>query len=366
MNKIILVCYLRLEDMPPVISLLKYLSKENIVEYVGLNDYSDKYRKMFGSNVTFKKVKIKTYKNKLLNKINKKRVFYSTSKYIEKKINQGYKLWVLHEFTSRRISDFIYKRYSYYLTMYELDPSLFLPTDNRLKKIVRRAKKVIVPEYNRAAIVQACIGLEGMPYILPNKPYNYIENEIKLANNPMESLSEQAHSHGKKVIIYSGIFLKERKLEPILEAVKSIQSKYVVVLLGQKSPYLEKLLNKYSFVKYLGFVEPPKHLDLIKYADIGLLTYVASNGSINAVYCAPNKTWEYARYGIPMLCNDIPGLRYSVEGNHMGKCCNISNIDSIIESLNLIIENYNIMSKNARNYYNSNNIERIIDQIIKD
>ena len=86
-----------------------------------------------------------------------------------------------------------------------------------------------------------------------------------------------------------------------------------MVLAGRESDYLKELLIKYPDVKYLGFTVPPKHLSIVKLADIGILTYVADSGSINPVFCAPNKIWEYAKYGIPMLCNDIPGLKYTVE-----------------------------------------------------
>lgn len=100
--------------------------------------------------------------------------------------------------------------------------------------------------------------------------------------------------------------------------------------MGRESDYLHELQKEYpNGFEYLGFIKPPHHLAIQKYCDIGILTYVSDTGSINPIFCAPNKIFEYARLGMPMLCNDIPGLKYTVESSDMGYCCDINDTDDI-------------------------------------
>ena len=65
-------------------------------------------------------------------------------------------------------------------------------------------------------------------------------------------------------------------------------------------------------------------------ASIGVLSYFPRSGSIgrtlNPLYCAPNKIFEYSKYGIPMISNDVPALRYSYMEFHcatvsISSCC---------------------------------------------
>ena len=160
--------------------------------------------------------------------------------------------------------------------------------------------------------------------------------------------------------------MRERKLDTIIQAVLRNPDKFILVLIGRKSAYLEELLTAYPDVQYLGFINPPQHLSIIRYADIGILTYVADCGSINPVFCAPNKSWEYAKFGIPMICNDIPGLKYNIEYNGIGYCCDIDSVDDIESKLLQIRDNYNFLSQNALEYYNSINVDTLILDILKD
>lgn len=49
-------------------------------------------------------------------------------------------------------------------------------------------------------------------------------------------------------------------------------------------------------------------------ASIGVMSYSPHQkthaGVVNALYCAPNKIFEYGKYGKPMIANDVPALKY--------------------------------------------------------
>jgi glycosyltransferase involved in cell wall biosynthesis len=370
--KIIVIGFLELDALPPAITLLKILSKKNKVFYIGIDDMNDRYRNIFGNNIKFYNIMPHIKKSNIpyIQKLNSF-IFWRMYKYnllkggkiLNKVYKKGDIVWVLHEYTLMHMGN-VLGNIPYFLTMYELHPDIF-KKKSKLKKMVKNASKVIVPEYARSAIVQACAGLADLPYVIPNKPYEFNEADIYLENNPLEKIVKQVHDKKKLIILYSGIFLRERKLDTILEAVNDLKDKYEMVLAGRESDYLKELLIKYPDVKYLGFTVPPKHLSIIKLADIGILTYVADSGSINPVFCAPNKIWEYAKYGIPMLCNDIPGLKYTVEYYRTGYCCDINSVNDIKEKLNNIYYNYEEFSKNAKTYYESIDVEKLVLDLLK-
>ncbi len=363
--KIILACFLHLDELPPMMTILKIISKKYDVLYIGVDNWSDSYKKLFGEKVTFINLLKQNVSNtdRLIDKIRNK-IYWKTyhhylrkcSSIIERNYTEGDLIWIHHEYSLMHMRKL---DLPYYLTMYELHKDLFKDRC-LLKERIKKAEKVIVPEYTRAAIVQACVGLDNLPAVIPNKPYDYEEKLTRLTNNPIDGMVERAHDEGKKIIIYSGIFLRERKLEPFIESVRKLKDKYIMVLIGRKSEYLEELLSRYPEVQYLGFYDPPAHLSVIEKADVGILTYVADCGSINPVFCAPNKIWEYAKYGMPMLCNDIPGLKYTVEYNHFGYCCDINSIDSICGALERIFDEYVQLSRNAKDYYATVDMEDIV------
>lgn len=367
--KIILACFLHLDELPPMMTILKIISKKYEVLYIGVDDCSDSYKKLFGEKVSFTNLLKRNLSDtdRLTDKIRNK-IYWKTynhylrkcSSIIERNYVEGDLVWIHHEYSLMHMREL---ELPYYLTMYELHKDIFKDRC-KLKERIGKAEKVIVPEYARAAIVQACVGLKDLPTVIPNKPYDYEKRLTKLDNNPIDRIVEKAHSERKKLIIYSGIFLRERKLDPFIESVRRLSDKFVMVLIGRKSEYLEELLSRYPEVKYLGFYDPPMHLSIIEKADVGILTYVADSGSINPVFCAPNKIWEYAKYGIPMLCNDIPGLKYTVEYNQFGYCCDINSIDSICDALKRIFKEYEQLSRNAKDYYITVDMENIVLDLV--
>lgn len=370
--KIILVCLIHINELPPMMTAIKALSKKYNVIYIGSDECTEEFRLLFGDNVEFINVVNKTIAslenspNKFLRaaywKVYKQRKIHKIKKIVESKFADGDILWIHHEYTLMHMDKM---NIPYYLTMYELHEDLFRKNSNLIQGI-KAATKVIVPEYTRAAIVQAVAGLKDLPLIVQNKPYDYGEMEITTNDTTlMTELVSEAHKKGKMVILYSGIFLRERKLDTFIEAVNRLNDRFVIALMGRKSDYLDELLSKYSNVKYIGFFNPPKHLSVIKESDIGILTYVSDSGSINPVFCAPNKIWEYAKFGIPMICNDIPGLKFTVEYNGFGFCCNINSVEDICEKLINIYNNYDKLSEKASHYYETVDVENDILSIVE-
>ena len=220
-----------------------------------------------------------------------------------------------------------------------------------LSEVFNRATKVVCCEYNRAHITKGVFNLPLLPFILPNKPYDFVGNN-DVPSDIKKMIDEfRQKTSSKKIILYQGIFLdKERRLEEFCEAISLLPKEYVLVAMGAGSEMYDNLKNKYQGdrIIFIPFIKPPFHLEITRTAHIGVLSYFPrpyNIGSvINPIYCAPNKIYEYAKYGKPMLSNDIPGLHYIFTQYHCGECVNYPmtphSIAKAIERIDLDYESY--------------------------
>lgn len=102
---------------------------------------------------------------------------------------------------------------------------------------------------------------------------------------------------------------------------------------------------------------------------MGILSYVANGcdfaGVINPLYCAPNKIFEYAKFGIPMISNDLPGLTCIFKEY---KCGETIKYPLTVEKIKNIIEkvsgNYSVYSEGARAYYDSVDVVDIVRSVL--
>ena len=243
-----------------------------------------------------------------------------------------------------------------------------------LSDVLQHAYKVVCCEYNRAQIAKGIFQLTNIPIILPNK---IIFNERDIENIP-EDVSHMVETvrkkvEGKKVILYQGIFLdKERRLEEFCETTNDLPQDFVFIAMGKGSNLYEQLKKKYESdrILFIPFVRPPYHLLITKMASIGVLSYFPRPGSIgrtlNPLYCAPNKIFEYSKFGIPMISNDVPALKFSFMEYHCGECIKYPMTkEAISNTIKKIIDNYQEYSNGAVNYYNSVNPEDIIMSIVE-
>ena len=138
-----------------------------------------------------------------------------------------------------------------------------------------------------------------------------------------------------------------------------------MVVSGGENVYADIESDNYYFIPY---VKPPMHLQITSNAYIGVLSYFpvkTSYSILNALYCAPNKTYEYAKFGVPMIGNDIPGLRYMFDTTGAGVCIEDFTVDSICDAIHQIEKEYDQMSQNALKYYDDTDTEAQLREILE-
>lgn len=270
-------------------------------------------------------------------------------------------VWILHENTMLLGGkQFVDRLGEYLYTMYELCiknadvPEIY-------DYAARKALLTVVPEYCRAHIAKAFYALPQMPAIISNKPLEHPRRKhLPISDPGIAEKMQRIEESGRKIIMYMGILSSERPLEPIIEAVEQTED-YVLAVLGGRTPYLDQLEQHMGGrFEYLGEVKPPYHLEVASHADVAYISYVPNNRSINAVFCAPNKVYEFAGFGIPMLCNDNPGLKFTVEYHAMGVCAPDFNADSIKAALEQIDANRDAMGEAANRYFDGESVETAV------
>lgn len=230
-------------------------------------------------------------------------------------------------------------------------------------KVMRSAKKIVCCEYNRAHITKSYFGLSKLPFVIPNKPEIY--------EDVLRDVAPPEFTNGsRKVLLYQGIFnFPERKLEAFCQSIAYLPDDYVVVLMGPDSAYKQQLRREFESkrVKFVDFIAPPSHLQITSGAFIGFLTYFSTEGNIesclNTLYCAPNKIFEYARYGVPMISNDVPALQSMFDRHGAGICVADLSARAIAAAVERISVDYAVFKSGAYRLYDSVNFRNLVDLV---
>ena len=355
---------------PPVVSLINGL-ENNGVQTVVITTISD-FTKTEFNFITFEQLGFR-YEAlggplpKLLN------IFKTKTKINElifKHYNHDSVVWVTYNVSLKHMDINKLYKYRYVMQLMELTETIKyhekLPFKLNAEKIARNAVAVVVPEYNRAHITKAWWDLQDLPFVLPNKPYygvSFAKHESIDDPYASEIISKLKN---KKIILYQGILSIERPLDVIIKAVDRLGDDYAfVVMSGGENIYKNIKSRNYYFIP---FVAPPGHLQITSNAYIGVMAYIpvkSEFSKLNVLYCAPNKTYEYGMFGIPMIGNDLPGLQYLFETKKCGKCFSEFKEESIIEAIRVVEDNYTEMSHNAKEFYDGTNYNELLVRILE-
>lgn len=375
--KVIVINVADLLRTPPALSLiyaLDVLGHEVVVCAVGSEKNNFQHNLGHVSNVSFRYINedysdnsnlIKKYKRMLDIRIRLWEV-------IDEVYDENTVIWVISEVSLKHLGSRITTK-RYVLHFLELLEDLYYISGNPILKMNRKkytdsAAAIVECEYNRAHITKAWWGLEKLPYILPNKPHIAIDIPCRAEITSSDNLAALIKKlEGKKIVLYQGNISKERPLDSYIRAVDELGDDWAfVMMLNGNNPYPE-LQTKNAY--FIPFVAPPFHLEVTSHAYIGILSYVPIKNSysiLNTLYCAPNKIWEYSKFGVPMIGNDLPALRSMFLEFKNGCCVKNLEKDEIKEAILKIDSSYEKYSSASKVFYDSIDINDTISQIIAD
>lgn len=364
----------KLEYCPPLVTIARAIASYGDNVFVICNEADNSLKKLLGSEdiaVVEMRLKMPTATGKWYSDL---RGFRRLPSMIESNIYKKNKHDRLKEILTQRAVDILwvacdsrkyffedlYLRYPLILQFFELYD--YFPAENKIMKLAKHAKRVVVPEYCRAHICASALSLAEIPEILVNKPFSKpLKKMLPISDKKTSELIGLAKE--KKILLYQGNITSERCPLQLAEASLEFADEYVLVLFGRTfDGQLNKLLQINPQIVHIPHLPAPAHLEVTSYAHIGLAYY--SSHSLNYVFCAPNKIYEYSGFGIPVLARDIPGLRYTIGIAGAGLCVEWNTADKIVSGIKHIEQNYDDMSTSATRFFNATDNNLTIKNIL--
>jgi hypothetical protein len=231
-----------------------------------------------------------------------------------------------------------------------------------LGPLARRAMSVVVPESNRADIVRCWYQIGHTPFVIPNKPW-YHPRKRCLAVHAPEARSALDSLAGRKIVLYQGDISPLRDIRPIAKAMSRMGEQWAFVVMGHdRRGFVPAIRAQAPNTIHIGHLDAPTHLEFTSHAHIGVAVY--GFDMLNAVFCAPNKIWEYAGFGIPTLCQDLAGLRSTIGVARAGLCLDTTNPAQVAHAIKAIDDAYSAVSANAVHFFESVDLEGLALQAL--
>lgn len=171
------------------------------------------------------------------------------------------------------------------------------------------------------------------------------KNNTLILNSPIIQISELKRSkyfhqlYGiettKLVFIYLGILGTGRGIELILDTFcdGNIESHVVFVGYGELEGKIRDISKLQSNIHLHKAVPHEEVVTLAKSADVGLC--LIENVSLSDYYSLPNKLFEYAFAGLPILTSDFPDISKLVNKYNLGLVCTL-NLSSVANTIKKI------------------------------
>jgi len=215
---------------------------------------------------------------------------------------------------------------------------------------------------------------------LYKKRYPQLKKVDIIRNVPKYEESDNAEKFADSsfdyTVIFHGHFKPGRGLENLVQAMKYLQNVKLIMVGGGELK--DTLLNTVSDLnlKNIEFIDYINQNELISHAskaDIGIVLFEPT--SLNYSFALPNKFFEYAMAGLPILASNIETFEYYIKKYNVGKTVNPQNVNKIASTLKKMLDDESGLkewSKNCLQMANecnweieSRKLEKLYDEIYK-
>jgi len=272
-------------------------------------------------------------------------------------------LWVARIDTAIALGRRLLER-AYILALHELHDKY--PIFQRaIRLYARNAHRVVTPEICRAAILRCWHSLDRTPFVLPNRPISHPRKRGIVVSDEKAGEVLASMPDGQRILLYQGNLGSDRDLEPVAKAVQQLGQPYRLLIMGKgEGSALHRLRDVCPSLVHIPWVVPPAHLEVTSHAHIGIAFYRFD--SLNSVFCAPNKIWEYSGFGIPILCQDLPGLRFTVGVAGAGECVNTRRPEEVVAGISRIEDHYQQYSERAKGFYEATDTQELLLRLLNE
>lgn len=146
------------------------------------------------------------------------------------------------------------------------------------------------------------------------------------------------------IFLYQGGFFEGRGIEIILGAFQNLRDKKAVVVFLGYGPMAEKIKAaavQHGNIYFHPAVAPEDLLNYTASADVGLSLIEGS--CLSYLYSMPNKLFEYAMAGLPVVVSNMPEMAAYVTKHRLGVVATAHSRDALLEAMQRL-ENSNLDS----------------------
>lgn len=359
--KVIYLIKKGLQYYPPCLTQILYLEELG----VDLEVFHGKNSEYINQLLDTKNIKHYTFVKDRQSRNQIDRVFNFISfsqeiKAIQRNLPKNSTIWIGNLETAMTLDKELLKQSNFILNVLELYDERTI-YDRWLKKMIKYASVVNCCEKHRAAIMQSRYSLKSIPFVIPNKPFD-LKQDINLPLNIKNIIDE---FNEKFIILYQGVIAEDRPIKKIANALANIGDNSMAFLyMGRCDNRLfpDSLKYIYPNTYYLGYIPAPQHLAITNRCHLGIASYDFSN--LNNVFCAPNKIYEYSRFGKPMLTSLNIGLTETVGACGAAECVDFNDVDEIAQGILKIKKNYKSYSAAANAFYHSVDMKKLIENVL--
>jgi len=176
--------------------------------------------------------------------------------------------------------------------------------------------------YKNEYEIEQPIVVKNSPRLIGSKKTNHFRENLSIKEDSI-------------IVLYQGGLSKGRGVDLLLETFKKRDDDKVVIVFmgyGQLEEDIKIASKENKNIFFHPAVAPEIVLEYTSSADLGI--HMIQNTCLNHYYCMPNKLFEYAMAGLPVIVSNMKEMRELVEKYDMG----IVVIDDKIESMNNAID----------------------------
>jgi len=190
----------------------------------------------------------------------------------------------------------------------------FIPFDKhgrvkiRLERyLASKADLVMTSDYARASIMQELLGLSEVLTCRNVPRYSMVPRTDRVR----QSLGLESDSF---VLLYQGLIAEGRGLEKTIECLAELSSKIVLVIMGfGDANYRSQLIEAsryYDVASRVFFLPAVKSQELLHWTSSASVILVLIENVCKSYFtAAPNKLYEAAMAGVPVISSDFPEIR---------------------------------------------------------
>ncbi|MGJ0302843.1 glycosyltransferase family 4 protein [Aliarcobacter cryaerophilus] len=194
--------------------------------------------------------------------------------------------------------------------------------------------------------IQRPVVVKNAPRLLDSKKNNHFRENLSIKDNSI-------------IVLYQGGLSKGRGVDLLLECFKQRNDDKVVIVFmgyGEIEEDIKIASKERNNIFFHPAVDPDIVLEYTSSADIGI-SFI-ENTCLSYYYCLPNKLFEYAMAGLPVIVSNMKEMRELVEKYDMGIIVEDDKVNSMNKAIDKIVQSdIKQMKQNARRCAEENSWE---------